>query len=187
MFRSVPTELIPVLLSAVLLFAPNAYAAETQGNLLRVQRTASPTKSATRLSRPVRTDGGEHCCDQGATKGESSEAVKQHIRGFLNGISSRWWRNFRNPTFCPFIICGGSCANMMGVPIVGAYTPSQLMSDETPCSIESVESSGGCCMSHGSSKARSLDVGSVKDIANASSCKTSENSLKAGRDCCSAK
>lgn len=187
MFRSVPTALIAVLFTAALLFAPSTCAAETKENPLRVQRTASSTKSATRISRPAPTDGREHCCDQGATEGGSSMAAKQHISGFLNGVSNRWWRNFRNPTFCPFIICGGSCANMMGVPIVGAYTPSQLMSDETPCSIESVESSGGCCMSHGSSKARSLDVGSVKDIATASSCKTSENSLKAGRDCSAAK
>lgn len=75
---------------------------------------------------------------------------------------------------------------MMGVPIVGAYTPSELMSDETPCSIESVESSGGCCMSHGST-AKNIEAQSGKDLAANSACGIGAGNAKAAADCCSAK
>lgn len=173
---------------AALLFAPNTCAAETQTNPLRVQRAAFSSKSATRLSRPpLSGQQAMPCCEEGSKPEEQSGTGKQQISGFLSGVSSRWWRNFRNPTFCPFIICGGSCANMMGVPIVGAYTSSQLMSDETPCSIESVESSGGCCMGHGNSTAHKIEASAEKDIATNSSCALGEHNLNAGADCCSAK
>lgn len=75
---------------------------------------------------------------------------------------------------------------MMGVPIVGAYTASELLSDETPCSIESVESSGGCCMSHGSTD-KDIKAQSGKDLAANSACGISEGNAKAAADCCSAK
>lgn len=175
------------LFAVAFLFIPNTFAAGTETNPSRVPNTSLAGKSATRLSRPASTQGNDKpCCAESATKKAGTGAAKQQINGFLAGVSNRWWRNFRNPTFCPFIICGGSCANMMGVPIVGAYTASELLSDETPCSIESVESSGGCCMSHGSTD-KDIKAQSGKDLAANSACGISEGNAKAAADCCSAK
>ncbi|MBX9720735.1 MAG: hypothetical protein K2X81_05025 [Candidatus Obscuribacterales bacterium] len=66
-----------------------------------------------------------------------------------DGMTNRWWRKFRNPSFCPFVICGGSCADISGKPKIGAYTQKQLDSDITPCSLDSISGngkSGSCCM-----------------------------------------
>ncbi|MBX9567673.1 MAG: hypothetical protein K2X77_02210 [Candidatus Obscuribacterales bacterium] len=142
------------------------------------------TRVSTRLSRPSRLNTDSiapaeiETCNhlinplEGTQHVHAGGASILQFSGVLAGVSSRWWRNFRNPSFCPFIICGGTCANIMGVPIVGSYTASQLMSNETPCSIESVESSGGCCMHNGSNS-----MGAV----------ASESENPAASDCCSAK
>ena len=92
------------------------------------------------------------------------------VRSIAAGMSMRWWRKFKNPSFCPFIICGGSCADISGVPKIGAYSPSELVSEETPCSLDSITSSdsGGCCMSDNIDTHAHMDAGS--SAANGSDC-----------------
>lgn len=87
------------------------------------------------------------------------------------GITNRWWRKFRNPSFCPFVICGASCADISGKPKMGAYTQEQLDSDITPCSLDSISpngKSGGCCMNS------SLEQG-VHDCCAGESCSDSKS------------
>ena len=120
-----------------------------------------------------------------ASSAETVALPDPQVTGILLGVSNRWWRNFRNPTFCPFIICGGSCANMMGVPIIGKYTRTQLMSDETPCSIESVESNGGCCM-HNNSNAKANSQ-KAPTVENSECSMKGLHASESGSDCCSSK
>lgn len=90
----------------------------------------SSSEPATRINRPVNSES--------------------HFKAFVPGVSIRWWRNFRNPSVCPYVMCGGSCSDISGIPRLGAYTQDQLMSDTTPCSLnpQNVDvASGGCCMS----------------------------------------
>lgn len=76
-----------------------------------------------------------------------STGVNSPFHGNLPGVSQRWWRAFKNPSFCPYILCGGSCAAVSGVPRVGSFTEDELMSDLTPCSLEDAAvGAGNCCM-----------------------------------------
>lgn len=84
----------------------------------------------------------------------SGEVLEKHFSSTVGGISIRWWRKFRNPSFCPFVLCGSSCADISGMPRIGAYTPSQLYSEITPCSLNfKLDDSEPCCLSH------SIDTG----------------------------
>lgn len=156
---------MPAFLCVIAFMLSGLIAVEASEETQKDSRSKVSTKLGrpTRLSRPVNPIGElKEAEDNFACESSNHPGCEQKLvsidpstgkfRGILPGLSSRWWRNFRNPSFCPFIICGGTCANIMGVPIVGAYTSTQLMSDETPCSIESVESSGGCCMHQTSQK-----------------------------------
>ncbi len=80
---------------------------------------------------------------------KSFQSYLPSFQSYLPGLSYRWWRKFKNPSFCPFVLCGASCADTSGVPRVGAYTEEQLFSDLTPCGLEPglFSSMDGCCMS----------------------------------------
>lgn len=84
------------------------------------------------------------------------------FQSMLPGVATRWWRKFRNPSFCPFVLCASSCADISGKPKIGAYSLEQLLSDTTPCSLsfESCDScdGGGCCMNSSLSQATKMDL-----------------------------
>ena len=65
------------------------------------------------------------------------------------GMSMRWWRKFKNPSFCPYVLCGSSCSDISGIPRVGAYSDAELVSEKTPCGLSELNAldKPGCCMS----------------------------------------
>ncbi|MBX9688544.1 MAG: hypothetical protein K2X27_17680 [Candidatus Obscuribacterales bacterium] len=100
---------------------------------------ASAESSSLRISRPeAASEGNFHSLNE--------------------GISIRWWRKFKNPAFCPYVLCGGSCAEISGTPKIGSYSHEQLISDETPCSLEQRSLKApddDCCMSKSVSRPES--------------------------------
>lgn len=109
--------------------------------------TTPAPKKPLRIERPRDTSDQNHDREVKTTEGAiSQQNSEQAFRTIIPGIASRWWRKFKEPSFCPYIICGGSCANVMGVPIVGRFSENELSSPETPCSLASVEAAGGCCI-----------------------------------------
>ncbi len=68
------------------------------------------------------------------------------------GIAQRWLRNMRNPTFCPFAMCHGTCSAIMGQFVIGgSCSPTETSDSPAPCSIRKVdffaEPGSGCCSS----------------------------------------
>ena len=97
------------------------------------------TDHKSRISRPA----------QDAIVADAPTESKVRIQNSAFGMSARWWRKFRNPSFCPFVICGTSCSDISGIPRIGSYTQEQLVSELTPCSLApvSVLAHDECCMS----------------------------------------
>jgi len=80
---------------------------------------------------------------------EDAEVVC-YFKSLNAGLANRWWRKFRNPSFCPYVLCAGSCADPSGIPRMGEYSAEDLASDTTPCSLKLPSlncTDGGCCMS----------------------------------------
>jgi hypothetical protein len=114
--------------------------------------------SQTRISRPNQltkspTNDGAASSSTNQTElnaGGTPAVLGAYFQGIRPGMSVRWWRKFRNPAFCPFIICNGSCTDISGQPRIGSYSSEDLVSDLTPCSLSSEwidPESSACCMS----------------------------------------
>jgi hypothetical protein len=54
-----------------------------------------------------------------------------YFKSINAGVANRWWRKFRNPSFCPYVLCSGSCADPVGIPRLGEYSARELASDMT--------------------------------------------------------
>jgi hypothetical protein len=66
------------------------------------------------------------------------------------GVSYRWLRNMRNPAFCPFVLCHGSCSSVIGIyTIGGSCAPTQSPDEQVPCGLKvgwlTPASTKGCC------------------------------------------
>ena len=70
-----------------------------------------------------------------------------HFSSYAAGISIRWWRQFKNPSFCPYVLCASSCAYVAANPRLGALTQEEyVFSEITPCSLNAGACSS-CCAS----------------------------------------
>lgn len=111
----------------------------------------------TRISRPVPTvDNSE------SANSADANAIKSNVLG----LSGRWWRKFKNPSFCPFVICGSSCADISGIPRIGAYNQEELMSGDTPCGLNelnALEKPSSCCMPETVEKSYSCSDGACSE------------------------
>jgi hypothetical protein len=77
-----------------------------------------------------------------------------HFTSYAAGISIRWWRQFKNPSFCPYVLCASSCAYVCAYPRLGSLTQEELFyADITPCSLDAPDCSS-CCLSTSLDKAR---------------------------------
>ena len=66
------------------------------------------------------------------------------------GIAQRWLRNMRTPTFCPYLLCHGSCADIMGQFLIGGSCSSaDAEAQPVPCGITKPilfsTPGSGCC------------------------------------------
>lgn len=66
------------------------------------------------------------------------------------GVSLRWLRNMRKPAFCPFVLCHGSCSDIIGqYTIGGSCPPTESAEEPVPCGLKTSllfeGSSSGCC------------------------------------------
>ena len=105
--------------------------------LVQQSAKAEQTQHKTRISRPQ--------SNESQVIPEAKPAVKSNIVG----LSTRWWRKFKNPSFCPYMICGSSCADISGTPRIGSYSQDELMSGDTPCGLKelnALEKPASCCM-----------------------------------------
>ena len=63
----------------------------------------------------------------------------QFASAFGAGFSTRWLRNFRQPSFCPYILCNGTCATGLGIMGPGDLELTDcgttVISEKTPCSL----------------------------------------------------
>lgn len=141
-----------------------------------VQVSTTESLSSSRLSR----NRNQPSSSPSASESNSTEARFSTV---ADGISVRWWRKLKNPTFCPFVICGGSCADISGVPKIGTYSKEELLSEETPCSLEQLTLAGGnsCCMSK--NVANSADVSSSSGSCCSESPDAVKSSLSNSSDC----
>lgn len=98
--------------------------------------SASGTHS-TRISRPGKTE-------------IDSSSSSVNFKSMALGLSTRWWRKFKNPSFCPYVLCGSSCSDISGIPRVGSYSIEELLSEQTPCGLVELNAlvkPESCCMS----------------------------------------
>ncbi|MBY0357196.1 MAG: hypothetical protein K2W82_04275 [Candidatus Obscuribacterales bacterium] len=58
--------------------------------------------------------------------------VNNNFKTISPGISKRWLRNLSNPTFCRMTLCHGTCSDILGTPLIGAFSPEECQND-TPC------------------------------------------------------
>lgn len=79
---------------------------------------------------------------------ERSAEIHSVFDSPARGLCVRWWRKFCNPSFCTFVLCAGSCADISGKPRIGSYSSEELISTQTPCSLKPLTvnlNKDGCC------------------------------------------
>lgn len=169
-------------LNAILLLSFNAcvvYAAETE-TLGTKEKDSIPSLESSnrriRISRPARTpsmttEGKAEFGSASTTPGDSLIEGNQRnqFTSIVPGLSNRWWRKFKNPSFCPYVICGSSCADVSGVPRIGSYTSEELVSEQTPCGLTELNALAkpdSCCISG------TIDNTYRKDKADSDTCKS---------------
>ncbi len=106
-------------------------------SLLSQTARAEQTEHKIRISRPQ------------SNEVHAALDAKPAVKSNVGGLSTRWWRKFKNPSFCPYMICGSSCADISGMPRIGSYSQDELMSGDTPCGLKelnALEKPASCCM-----------------------------------------
>lgn len=68
------------------------------------------------------------------------------------GVSLRWFRNMRKPAFCPYVLCHGTCSDVIGQYTIGGSCAATESADEpVPCGLKTSllfdGVSAGCCAS----------------------------------------
>jgi hypothetical protein len=80
---------------------------------------------------------------------ERTQPGEALFKGLPPGYAERWWARFRNRSFCPFVICHGSCA--IGEGPLAVRTGDSYLPVETPCPLPArnlfVGDPGSCCRS----------------------------------------
>lgn len=79
-----------------------------------------------------------------------SKPVK--FTGPPTGVSLRWLRNMRKPAFCPYVLCHGTCSDVIGQYTIGGSCAATESADEpVPCGLRTSllfhSVSAGCCAS----------------------------------------
>lgn len=151
---SKPRRVCALILSFAILISmqPFTVGAASGQARLRIERPASSGRKADLDSRlPGQCGIDASCSEMNAAETCGSGFLLQQnsalFKSILPGIAQRWWRKLRNPSVCPFVLCGSSCADISGKPRIGAYDLMQLFSDITPCSLQDFgPASGSCCM-----------------------------------------
>lgn len=98
-----------------------------------------------------------------------------------HGVAQRWLRNMRHPSFCPFVLCHGTCADVIGRFIIGGNcAPTESSDAPAPCSIRKVDffapGAAGCCSSApGASPITHGSVNGISDCRGSNCSKGSKN------------